>query len=78
MAYLVVDEAKCVAGMGRGAHRARTSVRALPTQLKKKQYKVFFPLHLACLVADDAKYVAGMGRGAHRARMSIWGLPSWL
>eukprot|EP00959_Pyramimonas_sp_CCMP1952_P459789 9478806-Pyramimonas_sp.AAC.1 len=25
MACLVVDDAKCVAGMGRGAHRGRTS-----------------------------------------------------
>ena len=73
--FLVVDAAKCVAGMGRGAHRARTSVqpkaggRALPI---KTQYKVnVFLVILAFLVVAAAKCAAGMGRGAHRARTSV-------
>eukprot|EP00959_Pyramimonas_sp_CCMP1952_P004667 97647-Pyramimonas_sp.AAC.1 len=31
MACLVVDDAKCKTGTGRGAHRARPSIRALPS-----------------------------------------------
>ena len=73
--FLVVDAAKSVAGMGRGAPRARMSgqpdagPRVLPV---KKQYKVivFLLVNIDFLLVDAAKCVAGVGRGAHRARTS--------
>ena len=73
--FLVVDAAKSVAGMGRGAPRARTSgqpdagPRVLPV---KKQYKVivFLLVNIDVLLVDAATCVAGVGRGAHRARTS--------
>ena len=65
--FLVVGFAKFVAGMGRGAHPARTS---------KNKYKInVFLFNMACLVVDDANCVPGMGRGAHPARTSIRALP---
>ena len=54
--FLVVGAAKCVAGMGRGAHRARTFGRTLvggPALPVKKHYKVnVFLVNIDFLVVD--------------------------
>eukprot|EP00959_Pyramimonas_sp_CCMP1952_P379055 7940092-Pyramimonas_sp.AAC.1 len=77
MACLVADGAKYVARVGRGAHRAQTSMRAAGPPIlfvKKTIQNCRFSFIMACLVVDDAKCLAGMGRGAHRARTS-WATP---
>eukprot|EP00959_Pyramimonas_sp_CCMP1952_P048450 1011331-Pyramimonas_sp.AAC.2 len=69
MACLVADGAKNVAGMGRGAHRARTSMRAAAPPILTVQNNtevLFFLSHRGLYV----KCAAGMGSGAHRARTS--------
>ena len=76
MACLVVDDAKCVPGMGRGAHPARTVSGPSHPDCKNKYKVSVVPLDMACLAVDDAKCVAKTGRNAHPARTSIQALPS--
>ena len=74
MDFLAVGAAKSVAGMGRGASRARMSAqpdagrRVLP--VKKQNKVIVFLVNIDFLVVDAARCVAGVGRGAHRARTS--------
>ena len=72
MDFIVVDAAKSVAGIRRGAHPARTSGGGLsgwsrPTD--QKSIQIFF-VDMDFIVVDAANSVAGIGRGAHPARPS--------